>query len=63
MIGLDVANFAAWMYVARDKSSAVVFALSMNSFHLPNLVSRWVVEWVTPRPQIEPTPIANCDLA
>jgi len=33
-------NLAAWMYVTRDKSQAVVFAFSMNSDHWSNLVPR-----------------------
>jgi len=33
-------NFAAWMYVSRDKQQAVVFAFSLNSDHWSNLVPR-----------------------
>ncbi|RYG60162.1 hypothetical protein EON64_19515 [archaeon] len=33
-------SLAAWMYVSRDKSEAVVFVFSVNSDHWSNLVPR-----------------------
>lgn len=36
--------FAAWMYVSRDKTEAVVFAFSMNSDHWSTIVPRLMLQ-------------------
>jgi len=41
-------SLAAWMYVARDKSSAVVFAFSLNSDHWSNIVPRLLLQGLLP---------------
>eukprot|EP01035_Chromulina_nebulosa_P021051 gene21051-27278_t len=37
-------NFAAWMYVSRNKNYSVVFAFSLNSDHWSNLVPRLLLQ-------------------
>eukprot|EP01039_Chlorochromonas_danica_P006764 gene6764-7474_t len=41
-------SLAAWMYVTRDKSQAVVFAFSLNSDHWSNLVPRLQLQGLIP---------------
>jgi hypothetical protein len=46
-------NLAAWMYVSRDKSQAVVFAFSLNSDHWSNLVPRLQLQGLLPEAEYE----------
>lgn len=46
-------NLAAWMYVSRDKSQAVVFAFSLNSDHWSNLVPRLQLQGLLPDAEYE----------
>lgn len=46
-------NFAAWMYVSRDKSQAAVFAFCMNSDHWSNLVPRLLLQGLAPEAEYE----------
>ena len=41
-------NFAAWMYVSRNKRKAVVFAFSLNSDHWSCLVPRLLLQGLDP---------------
>jgi hypothetical protein len=41
-------TYAAWMYVSRDKTQAVVFAFSLNSDHWSNLVPRLLLKGLNP---------------
>jgi hypothetical protein len=53
-------NLAAWMYVSRDKSQAVVFAFSLNSDHWSNLVPRLQLQGLLPEAEYEVTePLPN----
>jgi hypothetical protein len=51
---------AAWMYVSRDKSQAVVFAFSLNSDHWSNLVPRLQLQGLLPEAEYEVSePVPN----
>jgi hypothetical protein len=51
---------AAWMYVSRDKSEAVVFAFSLNSDHWSSLVPRLQLQGLLPEAEYEVTePLPN----
>ena len=53
-------KFAAWMYVSRDLSEAVVFAFSMGSDHWSNVVPRLVLKGLDPQALYEVTePLPN----
>ena len=53
-------SLAAWMYVTRDKSEAVVFAFSANSDHWSNLVPRLLLQGLLPNEEYEITePLPN----
>jgi hypothetical protein len=53
-------NLAAWMYVSRDKSQAVVFAFSLNSDHWSNLVPRLQLQGLLPEAEYEVSePVPN----
>ena len=54
------APYAAWMYVTRDKSEALVFAFSVNSDHWSNIVPRLKLQGLRPDDDYEITePIPN----
>lgn len=44
---------AAWMYVSRDKTKAVVFVFSANSDHWSNLVPRLLLQGLSPDAEYE----------
>eukprot|EP01039_Chlorochromonas_danica_P002520 gene2520-2760_t len=46
-------RLAAWMYITRDKSKAVVFAFSANSDHWSNLVPRLQLQGLQPDSEYE----------
>lgn len=48
-------NFAAWMYVTRNKKHAVVFGFSMNSDHWSSLVPRLHLQGLAPDIEYEIT--------